>query len=67
MSGSPNAVTMARDACAALSEPQRIAFAIELVNGVTDINCTFHLIRLSRLAEEISAGLSRQQFERANG
>lgn len=58
----PIALTMARDACKALSEPQRIAFAIELVNEITDASCNFHLMRLSRLAHKLSCDLGQKTF-----
>lgn len=56
----PGAVARARDACAGLSEMQRLALAMELVRDVSDAGCAFHLMRLERLA-----GLSAQQLVRA--
>lgn len=43
-------VEMARDAALAMTEPQRIAFAIELVNGIKDEHNAFHLQRLGQAA-----------------
>lgn len=58
----PATLALARAACGALSEPQRIAFAIELVRDITDYSCVFHLTRLERLAAHMSHELVREKF-----
>jgi hypothetical protein len=56
------ALATARDACAALSPAQRIAFAIELVNQIDDPTTDFHLMRLGRFALAQSDAMRRARF-----
>ena len=56
------ALAMARDACSALSEPQRIAFAIELVRDIEDPSTDFHLMRLGRFALAQSDAMRKARF-----
>lgn len=62
-----NPVVMARDACAAMTEPQRIAFAIELTCAAHEPSSAFHLVRLSRAAEAAATDLARADFEKECG
>ena len=55
---------MARAACSALAEAQRLAFAIELARDVTDDHCIQSLQRLATMATETAHNLSRVRFAR---
>ncbi|MFN3662346.1 hypothetical protein [Yoonia sp.] len=45
-------VDMAREACAGMTELQRLSFAIELANGASQRGSAPYLRRLERLAHE---------------
>lgn len=51
--------TMARDACAGMTEAERVSLAIELVNGVDLPASAAHLRRLARLAKHTAIALER--------
>jgi len=53
---------MARDACASMSDSQRIAFAIELANKVTDPRQAAGLLRLGREAKNMGELMMRDRF-----
>ena len=58
----PEAVGIMRARAAQLSEAQRIAFAIELLNGIKDPREAPGLLRAARLAQNVSADLMKRQF-----
>ncbi|MBM2295045.1 hypothetical protein JQX09_24300 [Sulfitobacter pseudonitzschiae] len=53
---------VARAALVQLSEAQRLALAIEIVNGAVQTSSVFHLIRLERTAATVVDQLSRSKF-----
>lgn len=57
-----NPVEMARDACAAMTEPQRLAFALELVRDAGEETSVFHLMRVSTTAEATFKDIRRAAF-----
>jgi hypothetical protein len=59
----PDAVFKARDALTAMSEPQRIAMAIEIINGVRAPQNAYHVLRLGSLAEKVGGELMKASFE----
>ncbi|WP_226779560.1 hypothetical protein [Oceaniglobus trochenteri] len=54
---------MAREACSAMSDSQKVAFAIELSNCITDPRQAAGLLRLGRLATHAGELMMRAQFE----
>ena len=63
----PTGVVMARAACSALTDAQRLAFAIELARDVTDDHCILSLRRLAAKATETAQQLAKSRFERECG
>lgn len=51
-----------RGALGQLSEAQRLALAIEIVNGAVETSSVFHLIRLERTAATAVEQLTRSKF-----
>ncbi len=49
-SAAPVGVQMARDGLELMTQPQRLALAIEIVLGIDAPSCAQHLIRLSKQA-----------------
>ena len=60
----PAAVITARAACAALTDAQRLVFAIELARDVTDDHCILSLRRLETMATETAHNLAKVRFAR---
>jgi hypothetical protein len=54
---------MADDACAAMTEPQRMAFSIQLVSKATERSSALPLRRLEQLSRDIRIDLERADQE----
>lgn len=58
----PLDVQMARDAMTGWSDVQRLAFAIEIVNGITDPHSAFQLARMQSLCGVVRSDLERTRM-----
>jgi hypothetical protein len=60
----PAYVATARAACACMADEQRVAFAIELITGITSTSCRLPLRRLITAADATATDLGRVAFAR---
>tara|TARA_R100001369_G_scaffold88000_1_gene123958 strand:- start:684 stop:911 length:228 start_codon:yes stop_codon:yes gene_type:complete len=61
-SAAPVGVQMARDGLELMTQPQRLALAIEIVLGIDAPSCTQHLIRLSNQAISTSHEIAGREM-----
>ena len=55
-------VDQARVALAELTEEQRLALVIEMINGATEVSSCLHLVRIEALALQVGSEIARAEF-----